>query len=313
MADDMIDTQLRDMAQHRGLKLVKSRRRQPGVGDFGKYGLTDADGKALLGIGQEGLTASAKDIQAFLRANAMGSWKKSAETTPERRTPKAAPQARVQSDENPPVRRRSKRASPSDAPQSRAVTLNRPDQIEVKEASAPAKPEPAVRKGRRTAAAPDPEPVTAREQRHGAKTEPELVIRPAKPADAGEVAALIRQLAGVSISSAEVTDNLAAARKAKSGIFVAELGEVVGCCGWAVVPTIHRGPIGRLTVLIVDTGHRRKRVATKLLAAADHALANAGCRKIEAVSDIAISNAHNFFRSLGFEQASYRFVRAVAD
>jgi hypothetical protein len=33
------DKMLREMAQHRGFKLVKSRRRKPG-GDFGRYGLT---------------------------------------------------------------------------------------------------------------------------------------------------------------------------------------------------------------------------------------------------------------------------------
>ena len=36
-----IDAMLRAMAQVRGLKLVKSRRRKPG-GDFGRYGLKDA-------------------------------------------------------------------------------------------------------------------------------------------------------------------------------------------------------------------------------------------------------------------------------
>jgi len=36
--------QLRAMAEHRGMKLVRSRKRTPGVGDFGKYCLTDAGG-----------------------------------------------------------------------------------------------------------------------------------------------------------------------------------------------------------------------------------------------------------------------------
>ena len=29
------------------------------------------------------------------------------------------------------------------------------------------------------------------------------------------------------------------------------------------------------------------------------------------MSDIMVANAHNFFRSLGFEQKSYRFVRKL--
>lgn len=31
------------------------------------------------------------------------------------------------------------------------------------------------------------------------------------------------------------------------------------------------------------------------------------------MSDITINNSHNFFRSLKFEQASYRFVRAIGE
>ena len=58
MADESSDQALRAMAEHRGLKLVKSRRRKPGTGDFGKYGLTDAAGTPLLGMGADGHTAS---------------------------------------------------------------------------------------------------------------------------------------------------------------------------------------------------------------------------------------------------------------
>ena len=42
MADETIDQKLRDMAEHRGLKLLKSRKRKPSSGDYGKFGLTDA-------------------------------------------------------------------------------------------------------------------------------------------------------------------------------------------------------------------------------------------------------------------------------
>ena len=70
MAQVATDQKLRDMAEHRGLKLVKSRRRKPGVGDYGKFGLIDAAGKPLLGIGAQGLEASAQDIEAYLRAGA---------------------------------------------------------------------------------------------------------------------------------------------------------------------------------------------------------------------------------------------------
>jgi N-acetylglutamate synthase-like GNAT family acetyltransferase len=84
MAAEDRSGELREAAVHRGLKLVKSRRRRPGAGDFGRFGLTDADGKKLLGFGADGLTATADDIAAYLREGAAATWAESARATPPR-------------------------------------------------------------------------------------------------------------------------------------------------------------------------------------------------------------------------------------
>ncbi|MEP9357935.1 cupin domain-containing protein [Sphingomonas sp. KR3-1] len=68
---------LREMAANRGLKLVASRRRKPG-GDYGRYGLHDADGAAVFGVGKAGLTASAAEIEDYLRGATSNAWSKSA-------------------------------------------------------------------------------------------------------------------------------------------------------------------------------------------------------------------------------------------
>jgi mannose-6-phosphate isomerase-like protein (cupin superfamily) len=68
---------LREMATHRGLKLVTSRRRKAG-GDFGRYGLNDNAGAPVFGIGEDGVTASADEIEAYLRSSASNAWSKSA-------------------------------------------------------------------------------------------------------------------------------------------------------------------------------------------------------------------------------------------
>lgn len=81
---------LRAMAQHRGLTLKASRRRKPG-GDFGRYGLVDAGGKAVVGIGDDGLTATAGEVEAYLRDAAMADWKGSTKGLPKRKTPRPAP------------------------------------------------------------------------------------------------------------------------------------------------------------------------------------------------------------------------------
>jgi len=72
------DTELRQMALMRGFKLVKSRRRTPGRGDFGHYGLADAKtGAPCFGFGKRGLTATADDIEEWLRDQAVANWKNS--------------------------------------------------------------------------------------------------------------------------------------------------------------------------------------------------------------------------------------------
>jgi ribosomal protein S18 acetylase RimI-like enzyme len=65
------------MAANRGLKLVASRVRTPGKGDYGRYGLTDSGGAKLLGFGRSGLTATAEEIEAYLHKGAAADWKTS--------------------------------------------------------------------------------------------------------------------------------------------------------------------------------------------------------------------------------------------
>ena len=83
---------LREMAAHRGLKLVSSRRRKPG-GDFGKYGLHDAKGAPVFGIAKDDLTAGAEEIEDYLRGAASDAWSKSAGSVRPRRKPSPEPKA----------------------------------------------------------------------------------------------------------------------------------------------------------------------------------------------------------------------------
>ncbi|RDE07399.1 cupin domain-containing protein [Sphingomonas aracearum] len=78
------------MALHRGLKLRASRRRKPG-GDFGKFGLEDASGAPVFGIGAEGLGASAGEVEAYLRGAVAADWKTSVRDTPAPKRPARPP------------------------------------------------------------------------------------------------------------------------------------------------------------------------------------------------------------------------------
>src|SRR5688572_8830685 len=96
MADADRDKMLRDMAANRNCRLVKSRRRTPGAGDYGRYGLKDAASDAeVFGFGKDGLTATPEEIEAFLRKGLVSDWKSSladppAADGPSRRAPAAS-------------------------------------------------------------------------------------------------------------------------------------------------------------------------------------------------------------------------------
>jgi ribosomal protein S18 acetylase RimI-like enzyme len=87
----MKDDALRELAENRGCKLVGSRIRTPGRGDYGRFGLKDAKtGREVFGFGKSGLTASHEEIEQFLRGNAAATWKSSVGKTG-RAAPKPKP------------------------------------------------------------------------------------------------------------------------------------------------------------------------------------------------------------------------------
>lgn len=283
MAREPTADELRAIAEHRGLKLLRSRKRTPGVGDFGKFGLTDASGKPLLGVGKEGLTASPEEIAQYLRGGAASDWKLSAESEPATAPKKMARPAPRQEERPGPRRRKSQAALPPPVPQARR-----------QDPPPPPRSKPVLR-------------IVDR-----ARTpEPELRLRPATGDDVRALASLLGQLAEPPKPHA-LGANFAAITSSGAGLIIAERGKLIGCCAWAVLPTLQRGPVGRLTLLLVEPEQRRRGVGTALLAAAEAALAKSGCGSLEIMSDIMINNDHNFFRTLDFEQTSYRFVRDIA-
>ncbi|MDB5693740.1 MAG: family N-acetyltransferase [Alphaproteobacteria bacterium] len=256
MSDADRDRMLREMAENRGCRLVRSRRRTPGVGDYGRYGLKDkATGKAMFGFGKGGLTATPDEIEAHLRSFMMADWKTSLKDAA--RPPKPTPK-RVKEPPSPP----------------------RPP--------APAPPAP-----------PPPPPP------------PRLEIREAKPADAQAIAALVTE-SGFDLSAADARKRLRALAGAGEPVLVAARADILGCLSWHITPVLHRPtPVGRVTMLVVAEAARRQGVGEKLMAEAEARVAGRGCGLIEVTSNIELGGAHEFYRRIGFERTSYRFVRKV--
>ena len=134
----------------------------------------------------------------------------------------------------------------------------------------------------------------------------------AKPKDAEAIAALIGEL-GFEASTADVAKRMRALARAGEALLVAERGGVIGCLSWHVTPVVHRPtPVGRVTMLVVTEKARRDGVGEALVAEAEARVAAKGCALIEVTSNIQLGGAHQFYRRIGFERTSYRFVKPLS-
>ncbi|HEY0012068.1 MAG TPA: GNAT family N-acetyltransferase [Allosphingosinicella sp.] len=133
---DPRDEMLRDMAAHRGLRLVRSRRRKPG-GDFGRYGLTDLKtGQDCFGIGKDGLEATADEIENYLRRGAVADWKRSLGIAGKAATDaKPRPKKREEPEPEPPRRKRKPEPEPEPEPESEPEAEPEPELV-IREAKA---------------------------------------------------------------------------------------------------------------------------------------------------------------------------------
>lgn len=155
---------------------------------------------------------------------------------------------------------------------------------------------------------PEPKPKPAPKP----KPPPEPKIRDAKPADAPRLVELIRFL-GHEIDEKSVRRNLTALKKTDETPLVATLGkEVVGLCGVAAQPMIHRdSPIGRISPLVVDGKAQGHGIGRLLVEAAEDWCRKRGCKLIEVTSNDRRTAAHAFYRHMGYERTSMRFAKTL--
>jgi N-acetylglutamate synthase-like GNAT family acetyltransferase len=278
------DEALREAASHRGLKLVKSRKRTPGIGDYGFFGLTDGAGKPLFGIGETGLTASAQEIADYLRKGEASTWAESAKVTPAR-AKRDAQRQRPSSDEeasaDPVIRQRQRKSAIAPEPKT-----------PIRDRAAASVAQPETKPVPKPAPKPDPEP--------------ELRIRTARAADAEVVTALL-SLIGFAGGARKIERAISAASARKEPILVADRGGVVGCLAWHAIPTVQAGPLARITAIVVEECRRRDGIGRALYDAAAMAIGKRGIDTIEAMSDVAVRNANGFYRAIGLTQIGYRF------
>ena len=291
------DEALREMATNRGCKLVKSRRRKPG-GDFGHYGLKDIrSGKEVLGFGENGLTATADEVEAYLRGGLKASWKRSLiGAVPDKPGSSPIPKAR--------------------APKARAKRVTAGTQDEAGPAPRQASPSRRDREpsSAKPAVPPTPETEAPMSRRRSKPPEPEPPrVREAMPRDAAALTGLIREL-GYEATEAEVRKRLAALRKRGEPPLVADRDGVIGCLTWHVRIMLHRPrPVGRISMMVVTERARGGGVGAALLEAAEARLHALGCGLVEVTSNMKRMRAHAFYERRGYERTSYRFAKLIQE
>lgn len=174
----------------------------------------------------------------------------------------------------------------------------KPRSERAREPANDAEPEPK----RRREPEPEPEPPTP----------PKPKLRGAKPGDAKVLARLVKYL-GHPIDEKTVRKNLAALKKTGETPLVATLDKtIVGLCGIGRRVVIHRpAPLGRITALVVAEEAQGHGIGRLLVEEAERLLRRAGCKIVEVTSNDRRTAAHAFYRHLGYERTSLRFMKKL--
>ena len=166
-------------------------------------------------------------------------------------------------------------------------------------------PQPAAKKERpapRPKPAPPPPP----------PPKPKLKLRDAKPEDAAEIVKLNRLL-GADVDAKVVRRGLKALTRDDLTPLVATLDKkVVGVCAIFRMVTIHRDrPVGRISHLVVAEEARGQGIGRMLTECAEQHLKKLGCGMVEVTSNDRLAKAHAFYRHMGYERTSMRFMKKL--
>jgi len=139
------------------------------------------------------------------------------------------------------------------------------------------------------------------------------VIRDARQEDAPAVARVVDQLGYPTSAEAGAARLRRLAESPADRVFVAELdGEIVGAASVHVSLTIeYDEPAAKLSAIVVDEGHRRRRVGEALVAAVEEEAARQGCCLVFMTTAERRADAHAFYRRLGYEETGRRFAKPL--
>jgi GNAT superfamily N-acetyltransferase len=146
------------------------------------------------------------------------------------------------------------------------------------------------------------------------ETGAEVALREASVDDAEALVPLLSEL-GYPTDAGTLSGRLEAfVADPAVAVFVAERDDrLVGLASMHVMPLIEGPPIARLSAIVVTATERRTGVGRALVDRIESEALVRGCDRLELTTAERRIEAHAFYRSLGFESASRRFLKSLAD
>ena len=140
-------------------------------------------------------------------------------------------------------------------------------------------------------------------------------IRRARQDDAAGVQALLLQL-GYKSSEDDVRSNLAllSERISDPVLIAVEDERLLGVIALHWTPMLHlAAPLARITALVVRDDVRGTGVGRRLVDAGAALAKHAGCGQLELTAALRRTDAHSFYRAMGFTESSVRLVRVLLE
>ena len=138
-------------------------------------------------------------------------------------------------------------------------------------------------------------------------------VREAEPADLEAITRLVAQLGYPSEEGAVAGRLERLAADPRSWVFVAVDEErVIGVASVHTMPVLERDdPTARITAMVVDEPARRRGVGRTLLERLEDVARAEGCARIYLTTRYEREGAVVFYRRMGFEDTSLRFVKSL--
>jgi ribosomal protein S18 acetylase RimI-like enzyme len=139
-----------------------------------------------------------------------------------------------------------------------------------------------------------------------------IIIRPATPADAGDLACMNAAFNGVSESAAQIAARLAACADIETAILAELDGQISGFACVRVVPCVlYAEPYAELTELYVEPAFRRRGLGRALIAYAEQLAHARGATDLLIMTGVGNAAAQALYRAAGYDTYAVALNRKV--